>query len=117
VGLAAGLPSGECSALRWQDVDLDNATITVRHTLQRKKGEGLVLMPLKSEKSRRTIELPSVCVKALRAHAKRQGSERQLAGTRWRDTGHVFTSSRGTPIDDRKILKEFKTLVAAAKLP
>jgi len=31
------------------------------------------------------------------------------------DTG--FTSGIGTPIDDRKILKEFDALVAAAKLP
>jgi integrase len=50
--LAVGLRSGECSALRWPDIDLDKGTVTVRHTLQRKSGEGLVLMPPKSEKSR-----------------------------------------------------------------
>ncbi|MGA9623919.1 MAG: hypothetical protein WBQ65_05575, partial [Bryobacteraceae bacterium] len=56
VGLAVGLRSGECSALRWPDVDLEQGAVTVRHTLQRKKHEGLVLLPPKSEKSRRTIE-------------------------------------------------------------
>lgn len=118
VGLAVGLRSGECSALQWlPDVDLDKGTITVHHTLQRKKDEGLVLMPPKSEKSRRTIELPASCVAALKAHSERQCQERQLAGTRWVQTGYVFTSSIGTPIDDRKILKEFNALVEAAKLP
>ena len=89
----------------------------VRHTLQRKKGEGLVLMPTKSEKSRRNVELPAACITALRAHKERQNQERLLAGSRWRETGYVFTSTIGTPIDDRKILKEFNSLVEAAKLP
>lgn len=43
--------------------------------------------------------------------------QRALAESRWKDTSHVFTSTIGTPIDDRKILKEFNTLVEAAKLP
>jgi len=115
--LAVGLRSGECSALRWSDVDLHKGTITVRHTLQRKKNEGLLLLPPKSEKSRRTIELPAVCIRALEAHRERQQQERVLAGTQWQETGYVFTSTIGTPIDDRKILKEFNALVSAAKLP
>lgn len=115
--LAVGLRSGECSALRWPDVDLERGTITVRHTLQRKKGEGLILMPPKSEKSRRTIELPAACLSALHARRELQQQEKLWAGSRWIDTGHVFTSVIGTPIDDRKILKEFYVLVQAAKLP
>jgi integrase len=98
-------------------VDLDKGTITVRHTLQRTKGEGLKLMPPTSDSSRRTIELPASCTTALKAHQKRQAKEREWAGYSWVDTGHVFTSGIGTPIDDRKILKEFDELVTAAKLP
>ncbi len=77
----------------------------------------MVLMPPKSEKSSRTIELPAACVTARRSHQRRQAQERSLAGTGWQDTGHVFTSTIGTPSDDRKILKEFNALVGAAKLP
>jgi integrase len=110
--------SGECSALRWEDVNLDAGVVTVRHTLQRIKGrKGLVLMPPKSPKSRRTIPLPAACVASLTAHRERQERERVIAGSRWNDTGHVFTSTIGTPIDDRKILKEFNALVSAASLP
>jgi integrase len=122
VGLAVGIRSGECSALRWPDVDLDAGSITVRHTLQRVKLPGekkgrIMLLPPKSEKSRRTIELPETCVLGLRAHKLRQHQEQSLAGTRWKETGHVFTSTIGTPIDDRKILKEFNALAKAAGLP
>jgi integrase len=116
--LAVGVRSGEASALKWEsDVDLDHGTITVRYSLQRQKGRGLVLVPPKSDKGRRTIELPDVCVDALRRHRERQELEQRLAGDRWIETGHVFTSTIGTPIDDRKILKEFDSIVKAAGLP
>jgi integrase len=103
--------------LRWPDVNLDQGVITVRNALQRQTGKGLVLAPPKSDSSRRSIELPAVCVEALKAHWERQQAARTWAGSAWKETGHVFTSSIGTPIDDRRILREFTTLVEAAKLP
>ena len=118
----SGVRSGECSALRWSDVDLDAGKATVRHTLQRvkqpdeKKGH-LVMLPPKSEKSRRSIELPASCITSLRSHRDRQQHDRAIAGSRWKESGYVFTSTIGTPIDDRKILKEFNALVNAAGLP
>jgi integrase len=115
--LAVGLRSGECSALRWPDVDLDAGAVTVRHTPQRKKGAGLILMPPKSEKSRRTVPLPEAVHLRVRARVIRQEQEHILGGSRWKDTGYAFTSSKGTPIDDRKILKEFNALCLAVKLP
>lgn len=116
--LAVGLRSGEASALRWEeDVDLDAGQITVHHTLQRQKGAGLVLVPPKSEKGRRTIELPAVCVTALKRHRETQRLERQMAGKRWQETGFIFTSTIGTPIDDGKVLREFNAIVKAAGLP
>ena len=115
--IAVGLRSGEAAGLRWDaDIDLQNATITVRHSLQRQKGAGLVLVPPKSTKGRRTIELPGVCVTGLKRHRELQELERLLAGSRWIESGHVFTSSIGTPIDDRRILTEFNKLVEAAGL-
>src|SRR6185436_1768419 len=47
----------------------------------------------------------------------RQEKARINAGSGWRDTGYVFTNTIGTPIDDRKILKEFNALMSATKLP
>jgi integrase len=53
-----------------------------------------VLQALKTAKSRRTPVLPEVCIKALRAHRTRQLEERLKAGTRWVETGLVFTTYR-----------------------
>ncbi|MFL6138770.1 MAG: tyrosine-type recombinase/integrase [Frankiaceae bacterium] len=38
--LAVGLRRGECLAVRWNDVNLDRGTLTVRRSLQRLRGEG-----------------------------------------------------------------------------
>ncbi len=117
VALAVGLRSGEASGLRWPDIDLERGTLKVENALQRQKGKGLVMVPPKSDASRRVVELPEVCVRSLKEHHKRQAFEREWAGSAWRDTGHVYTTSIGTPLDDRRILKEFTSLVAAAQLP
>lgn len=114
---AVGFWSGEAAALRWDtDVDLLPGTITVRHSIQRRKGAGLVLVPPESSEGRRTIELPCVCVSGLKRHREVQESERVLGGSRWAESGHVFTCSIGTPTNDRKILGEFDKLVRGAGL-
>lgn len=50
----------------------------------------------KTRQSRRTIALPAIVIDALQHHKARQSQERLLAGTRWRETGLVFTSTIGT---------------------
>ncbi|XVQ85390.1 tyrosine-type recombinase/integrase [Microbispora siamensis] len=52
VALGVGLRRGEALGLRWDDVDLDNGVLCVRQALQRRKGEGLKLVPLKTQRSR-----------------------------------------------------------------
>jgi integrase len=77
----------------------------------------LHLVEPKSSRSRRTIALPSVAVKALRAHRVRQLEARLAAGSRWQHQGFVFTSGIGTPLEPRRITREFRTLLTAAWLP
>ena len=65
VALASGLRLGEATGLRWDDVNLETGEVRVRQQLQR-VGKQLVLQPLKTEKSRRTLMLPAVCLEHLR---------------------------------------------------
>lgn len=116
VALALGLRQGEALGLRWEDVDLDAGTLSVRFQIQRVKGEGLQLVELKTTSSRRSIELPETVVKALRCHRVRQLEERLAAGADWRDKGLVFTTGIGTPLDSRNVLGAFKKLLTGAKL-
>ncbi|MEU4462699.1 tyrosine-type recombinase/integrase [Streptomyces sp. NPDC024017] len=47
------------------------------------------------------------CVDALRRHRERQAEEREAAGEQWRETGLVFTTRRGTPIEPRNLNRHF----------
>jgi integrase len=116
VVLALGLRQGEALGLRWEDVDLDGRRLIVANALQRVNGQ-LTLVPPKTRRSRRTIELPDTAATALRAHKLRQLEERLLAGGRWKDTGHIFTTTIGTPLDGPSVTKAFQRLLANAGLP
>ena len=68
----------------------------------------------KTEKSRRTLELPAQATEALRTHHVRQAKERLAAGKRWRDHGLVFASQAGTP---RELRHSFVSLMSDNGVP
>jgi integrase len=113
--LATGLRRGEALALHWRDVDLDTGSARVRWTLSR-TSKGLELGEPKTERSRRTVPLPRSAVATLRTHWIRQASERQAAGPAWTDSGLVFTTEIGTPLEPRNVLRRFDALVRKAGL-
>lgn len=93
-----GLRRAELLGLQWEHVDLGEEALQVVHTLQRVGGQ-LQLLPPKTRTSRRTIPLPPPVLEALRAHKVAQGKERLAAGSRWVDSGMVFATTIGTPIE------------------
>lgn len=117
VALALGLRQGEILGLRWRDLELDNAMLSVRHALQWLPGKGWQLVEPKSERSRRSISLPDVAAKALRLHRQKQLEDRLLAGPRWTEHDFVFTTRTGTPLDPWNVSKAFKRLLKSAALP
>ena len=116
VALAVGLRLGEALGLAWEAVDLDKRTLTVRQALQRVKGKGLRLVEPKSKRSFRTLALPKAAVEALNRHRARQNRERLVAGGKWSNSGLVFTSTLGTPLDDSNVRRAFTELLGAAGL-
>ena len=59
---------GEVTALRRADLDLDSATVRVRHSFSDHPGKGLVLGPPKSRAGLRTVSFPAAIVADLRQH-------------------------------------------------
>ena len=68
----------------------------------------------KTEKSGRTLALPRNAVTALREHRKWQAEARLAAGPLWLDTGLVFTTSVGTPLDASHVRRDFRALCKKA---
>ena len=115
VALALGLRRGEALGLHWADVDLRRKTLRVRYGLLRVGGR-LQLVETKSATSRRAIELPEIAVTMLREHGVRQKEERLRAGGRWRDSGLVFTTRHGKPLEPSNVVTRFHRLLKKAGL-
>ncbi|MGL4176368.1 MAG: tyrosine-type recombinase/integrase [Dermatophilaceae bacterium] len=111
-----GLRRGELLGLRWEDVDLDGGTLRVVQTLQRVDGRIQVLPP-KTRYSRRTVPLPAPVVDALRSHQVAQRKERLARGARWHDSGLVFTSRVGTPIEPDNLRRSWYRVRAVLDEP
>jgi integrase len=113
VAIALGMRRGEALGLRWEDVDLVEGTLTMAMQLQRVAGE-LRHDETKTDDSTRVVALPRPCVRALRRHRAQQASDRLAAGDRWTDSGLVFTTRKGTPLEPRNINRTFDALVKRA---
>jgi integrase len=101
---STGLRRGEALALRWDRVDLDAGTLKVSATISRVDRKLIITEP-KTARSRRLVPLSGPVVAMLRAHRLRQKRERLRAGNQWTDSGLVFTTEFGTPVDPRKLLR------------
>jgi integrase len=112
-----GLRQGELLGLRWQDVDLDAASLAVQQTLE-KAGTAPRFGTPKTAKSRRTVALPGELVTTLRAWKATQNAERLAIGPDYRDYGLVFTIPGGGPINkDNLTSRTFAHLMEQAKVP
>jgi integrase len=105
--LLTGVRSEEARALTWQHVDLDAGTVSVWRSV-RAHGD------TKTERSRRTLKLPTAAVRTLRAHKQRQAQERADAGPLWKEQGLVFTTSVGTPLESHNLRRDFRKVARAA---
>lgn len=121
---ATGLRIGEACAVSWPDVDLDAGTVTVRGTVLRVKGQGLVLSRPKSAAGERVLELPSWCVALLRQRgpsvgpvfpAPRSRTLRDPSNTR-RDLREAFVAMGMPGITSHAFRKTVATLMDEAGL-
>jgi integrase len=99
-----GLRRGELLGLRWQDIDLNDGVLHVRQILVRINNRGakgeekktcLVFKEPKTEKSRRSVSIPGVCLDALKRHKAHQAEEKLLLGPDYQDNGLVFAQADG----------------------
>jgi integrase len=108
-----GMRPGELLALKWEDVNLEAASLQVKRALST---TGEFTAP-KTKRSRRRIGLGPACVAALKAHRKVQLEEKMRRAELWEDQGLLFPSSVGTPLSHRNVVRAFKDTLERAELP
>ncbi|MFE9374092.1 tyrosine-type recombinase/integrase [Streptomyces sp. NPDC006711] len=114
LAIAMGLRRGEIMGLRWSDIDLGQRTLTVRQQLQRRRGV-LYNDETKGRRSR-ALPLPAMCVAPLRWHRMRQAAARESAGAAWQESGYVFTTRTGRPVEPRNVHRSFVRVSETAGL-
>lgn len=72
--LVTGVRPGEALGVRWEDVDLEHATVSIEWTVIRLRGRGLVASRLKTTSSARVLVLPGWCRRMLIARRLRPGA-------------------------------------------
>src|SRR5215210_7828249 len=117
LAIHTGLRQGELLGLKWDDVDLDDGSLQVRRTLSITKN-GPVFTSPKTTGSRRSVKLTQRAIEALRSHLDRQLAEIDRVGSLWRESGLIFASETGEPLDRRTVTNmKFKPLLKRAGLP
>ncbi|MGH3755663.1 MAG: tyrosine-type recombinase/integrase [Pseudonocardiaceae bacterium] len=138
VALALGLRQGEALGLQWPDINFDDCTLIVRRSRLRPKwthgctepcghkfgGHCPQRVPLrketagtKSKAGKRGIGLPDELVTLLKQHQIEQEHERLEAEQLWQETGYVFTTPTGGPLNPRTDYTEWKRLLERAGVP
>jgi len=110
-----GMRRGEVLGLRWCDVDLDRARLSVRQALVA-VGYEVVHSTPKSH-SARVIDLNAETVNQLRAHRRRQDEERVEWGADYQDRDLVVAKENGEPIHPHTFSQSFERIVEKAGLP
>jgi len=107
--LAYGLRRGEVLGLRWEDVDLVEDVIRVEWQLQRANGQ-LRRAPVKTDAGQRTLPLLPIARDALLDLALWQSNARRRAGSNWQESGYVFTTRTGQPVEPGDLVRSFKRI-------
>lgn len=107
--LGTGARIGEVLALRWQDVDLAAAQVTIAGTITHDEQGRLFRQDFpKTKGSRQTLSVPVFTLEAL---------ERLQAASRPTALDLVFPSSNGTPRDASAVRGPWRQVVTEAGLP
>lgn len=107
--LLTGMRCGECFGLAWENIDFDNQTISIRHTLNDVGGKHS-LTPPKTKKSIRTICMSNTTAAILKEQHKYVEQLKQALGTSFAHPEMVFPSAKGNYRDRSSVLTSLKRM-------
>ena len=116
--LLSGLRRQEFLGLRWQDVDLDQHTITIKQTSNYLPGKGVYVSTTKTASSARPLLISTAAVMMLLEYQRWQDEQRAQLGDAWEDQdGRVFTTDTGAPIFPDSVTQWFSKFIARSGMP
>jgi integrase len=111
-----GVRRGEALGLRWGDIDLEKATLSVVQTLQQLRNGEYIFREPKSKHSRRQIALsPSLAI-ALWEYRLKQEQARRLLGKPLAPTDLVFSHPDGRPLRPNTVSRALQRIARSIGL-
>lgn len=101
IGFNTGMIGGEIVALTWDNVDLENGIIHVKHTLIETGTKGMKEFKLgtpKTKSSYRSIHIGNALIDILRSHKEWQLKNKKQYDYWYHDSNFVCTKENGDPI-------------------
>lgn len=115
--LNTGLRRAEVCGLEWEDIDLENAVLSVRRNAVYLPGKGVTDNTPKTKSSLRSIKIPQPCIPMLKEYRAWQTEQRLKVGDLWQNTGRVFARWDGTPIHPDTLSGWFSDFIKRHDLP
>jgi integrase len=116
LAVQTGLRRGELAGLKWSDIDLEAATLTVAR--QRVHSDaGAVVADTKTDAGRRTLPLPSTLLPVLKRARERAAAEKKAVGNKWKGEDYVVSGELGKAYYPTTLSYLWKDVLAAAGLP
>lgn len=119
VALGTGLRIGELLALKWEDIDSTNKSLSVKRTIQRsadisRDGRGnskIIEQEPKTKYSSRTVPIPENIFLRLKDYKKEQNIQKLKIGDVYQNNDYIFCNEIGFPIDDKKPGRNLKSIL------
>jgi integrase len=102
VAAYSGARLGELIGLRWSDLDLAAGTWRLQRSIRQYRNE-LLVMPCKTERSRRVIEPRAAAISFLQGHKREQAERLLAAGHRVGPNDPVFDDGAGGMLSPHRI--------------
>jgi integrase len=117
LAIYTGARKGELLALKWTDLDFESGRIVFSKNRVVVRGVAIDQNSTKGGEGRRNIHIDPETLEILNQHRKNQFSERLKAGSEWKESGYIFVTEFGLPIDYGTPTQLFTKMIRRLGLP